>query len=184
MSYLRALVARALPCVGILLVGLSGLTWSHSGTAGAAQLGDATTLGHPAYRESSGSWDFNRSERCFMRKINDKRAHLGRRRLNWDRQVGFVARRHSRKMARYSSVFHDPNMGNEITRWRRLGQNSGAGPTCRRLFRAFWRSSKHRSNILGEYRFVGVGTDRRNGRIYVQQVFESRRDPGNIYSYP
>jgi hypothetical protein len=31
---------------------------------------------------------------------------------------------------------------------------------------------------------VGVGIARRNGQIYVQQIFESRADPGNIYSHP
>jgi uncharacterized protein YkwD len=71
-----------------------------------------------------------------------------------------------------------------VTRWRSLGENTARGRNCRSLMRAFWRSPGHRANILGRWSFVGVGVARRNGRIYVQQIFESRNDPGNIYSHP
>ncbi len=119
-----------------------------------------------------------------MRKINRKRANRGRRRLHRDRQLGVVARRHARRMADARAMFHDLRLGRKITRWRRLGQNTGRGGACRGLFRAFWRSYHHRGNILGRWRFMGVGTERRGGRIYVQQVFEARRDPGNVWHYP
>lgn len=52
------------------------------------------------------------------------------------------------------------------------------------MFRAFWRSSVHRKIMMGRWRFMGVGTARRNGLIYVLQIFESRRNPGNTFSYP
>lgn len=129
-------------------------------------------------------YSFNRLEKCMIKKINKRRARHGRRALSWDRQLGYVARRHSRAMARNRTIFHDHNLGNEITRWRRLGQNVGMGRKCRSLFKAFWRSSPHRGNILGSWRFVGVGAERRGGRIYVHHVFEARRNPGNIYSRP
>ncbi len=129
-------------------------------------------------------YSFNRLEKCMIKKINKRRARNGRKRLDRDRQLGFVARRHSRAMARNRAIFHDNNLGNEVTRWRRLGQNVGTGRRCRGLFKAFWRSSGHRANILGSWRFVGVGAERRGGRIYVHHVFESRRNPGNIYHRP
>ena len=119
-----------------------------------------------------------------MRKINKARARQGLVRLERDRQVGVVARRHAKSMANNSSVFHDYNMHQEITHWKALGQNSGAGFGCRSLFRAFMRSSSHRANILGRWRFMGVGVERRNGRIFVQEVFEWRYNPGNVYRYP
>jgi hypothetical protein len=131
-----------------------------------------------------GGWDFGRRERCFMRKINRARHSHGRRRLDWDKQVGYVARQHARSMGNRGYVFHDPDLGQVITRWRSLGQNSGKGSGCRSLFRAFMRSSKHRSNILGRWRHMGVGVDRAGGTVYVQQVFERRRDPGNIWHRP
>ena len=119
-----------------------------------------------------------------MRKINHMRRRHGLRGLSFDKQIGYVARRHAKQMASNYAVYHDSNMGTEITRWKSLGQNTGAGATCRSLFRSFKRSSKHRHNILGRWRHMGVGTERRNGRLFVQQVFEYRSDPGNVYHYP
>jgi len=52
------------------------------------------------------------------------------------------------------------------------------------MFRMFWRSSVHRTIMMGRWRFVGVGVERRRGRIYVLQIFESRRNPGNTFRYP
>jgi uncharacterized protein YkwD len=127
---------------------------------------------------------FKRMERCFMHKINWQRARHGRRHLRWDKQIGYVARRHARRMARRGSVWHDGRLGRLVTHWRSLGQNTGGGYHCRSLFRSFWGSSGHRANILGRWRFVGVGTKRRNGYLYVQQVFEYRWNPGNVFSYP
>ncbi len=119
-----------------------------------------------------------------MRKINRTRRARGHRALDRDRQAGYVARRHARAMANHGYVFHDADLGRVITRWRRLGQNSGKGSGCRQLFRAFIRSAGHRSNILGRWRHMGVGVVRAGGRVYVQQVFEHRRDPGNIWRRP
>lgn len=127
---------------------------------------------------------FTRAEKCLMRKTNDARARHGRRRLRWDKQLGYVARRHAFAMARARSVWHDPGLGSEVTRWRALAQNTGRSTRCKRMFRSFMHSSAHRSNILRRWRYIGVGVDRARGRLYVQQVFESRRDPGNIYATP
>jgi uncharacterized protein YkwD len=119
-----------------------------------------------------------------MRKINHARARHGLGRLNRDKQLGYVARRHARRMAERGYIFHDARLGAKVTRWRSIGQNVGRGGGCKRLFRAFMHSLKHRSNILGAWRFVGVGAKKRGGRIYVQHVFELYRDPGNVYHFP
>ncbi len=131
-----------------------------------------------------GRWGFNKQERCMMNKVNKVRRNNGKSALRADKQVGYVARRHARSMASSYSVFHDHNMGEEITNWKSLAQNSGAAGSCKRAFWAFMRSSSHRSNILGTWRHMGVGVDKRNGRVFVQQIFERRRDPGNVYRYP
>jgi uncharacterized protein YkwD len=132
----------------------------------------------------SAHYRFRRSERCFMEKINMRRRHHGLRVLEWDKQLGYVARRHAQTLAYYQGVWHDNEIGHHVTHWRSLGQNTGAGHRCRELFHAFWRSSVHRENILGPYDFVGVGTSWGHHRMYVQQIFESRYNPGNVYSYP
>ena len=135
----------------------------------------------------SSDWSFNRIERCFMRKVNDKRAQFGLQRLEWDKQVGWVSRRHAYAMASTGSVWHDDQLGAKITNWSMLGQNSGRGAQgghCGGLFRAFWRSGPHRANILGSWRYMGIGGTRHYDRLYVQMAFESRVNPGNIYSRP
>jgi uncharacterized protein YkwD len=132
----------------------------------------------------SSRWGFTRTEKCLMKKTNKRRARNGQRTINWDKQLGYVARQHARSMAGSGAVYHDSNIGSKVTRWRALGQNSGRAGGCKRLFLAFWNSSKHRANILGSWRFMAVGTEKRNGRLYAQHVFESRRNPGNIYNRP
>lgn len=134
--------------------------------------------------EGGPGYSFKKSEKCFMRKINKKRAQNGLRRLDWDKQLGYVARRHARSMAGNSDVWHDGDLGRKVTNWRTLGQNVGRGGRCRRLFRSFWNSSTHRHNIMGQWRFVGVGTKWLNNRLYVHQVFEYRRNPGNVWQHP
>jgi len=119
-----------------------------------------------------------------MRRINRARSRYGLRRLDRDKQLGYVARRHARSIARSRSVYHDDGVGWKVTRWRRIAQNTGRGAHCRSLARAFFNSSSHRHNILGPYRHFGVGTKWAGGQLYAQELFESRRDPGNIYHYP
>jgi uncharacterized protein YkwD len=166
----RAAIVRKLLALSVtgLLVALSGVMFE----------ADPASAGRSRYT-------FHDAERCMMRKINKKRVRRGKKRLDWDRQLGFVARRHAKKMGRNRTIFHDNGLGSKVTRWRRLGQNVGtSGGGCRSLFRAFMRSSPHRHNIMGRWRHVGVGSDRAGGRLYVMHVFEARRNPGNIYSYP
>ena len=131
----------------------------------------------------NGGFRYNRTEKCFMRRINRIRRRNGRPGLNWDKQLAYVGRRHARVLARADGVWHD-DIGNKVTNWRALGQNTGKGPGCRSLTRAFLRSAAHRANYLGKWRHMGVGVRRRNGYTYVQQIFESRNNPGNIYHRP
>lgn len=135
--------------------------------------------------ETGGNrYRFTRVERCLMKKINRHRAHRGKRRLEWDKQLGYIGRRHARRMARAGSIWHAGNLDDAVTRWRRLGQTVGGARRCRALFRAFWRSTSHRNIMMGRWRFVGVGTKRKNGFVFVLQIFESRRNPGNRFTYP
>jgi uncharacterized protein YkwD len=130
-------------------------------------------------------FSFHEVERCFMRRINYHRRARGLDALDWDKQLAFVARRHARKMARRrGGIWHDRGLGSKVTDWRILGQNTGRGLRCKSLARMFWGSSRHRANILGPWRYIGVGVRRVSGDLYVQQVFESRSNPGNIYEFP
>ena len=149
--------------------------------ARAAALGPRSSDGA---RKRGGDFHFKPIERCFMREINRRRTDRGLRRLRWDKQMGYVARQHARAMAQRGVVWHDGRLTTRLTHWRTLGQNSGRGDDCDGLSRAFWRSSGHRANILGRWRFVAVGARRRDGSLYVQQVFEYRSNPGNVWGLP
>lgn len=134
--------------------------------------------------EPVGKYSFSKVERCFLNRINAMRKRQNRKALNWDKQLGYVARRHARSMASKGAIFHHRNLGGTVTRWNRLGQNVGRGPACKSLFRAFNHSSVHRGNMLGRWRHMGVGVEKRGGNVFVMHIFESRRDPGNKYQYP
>ena len=134
--------------------------------------------------EPVGRYSFSQPERCFLKKINSMRKRNGKHVLNWDKQLGYVARRHARRMAADGTIYHSNNLGRHVTRWKRLGDNVGRGSNCKVLFKAFMRSSGHRANILGAWRHMGVGVKRRGGNLFVMHVFESRRNPGNRYHFP
>lgn len=178
MRYTRFLLA---PRSLVVLV-VIGSSFSMSALGGAALPGDTADTG--AGGDVARGYRFRRPERCLMRMINHRRAAQGLRRLDRDRQLAYVARRHARTMAADGSVWHDPNLGRKVTRWRRLGDNVGWHYGCRRLFRAFMRSSGHRATTLAQWTFMGVGAVRRNGRLYAMELFEYRRNPGNVYGYP
>jgi uncharacterized protein YkwD len=133
---------------------------------------------------SSSGYRFKSAEACFMRKINQARQRQGRRALQWDMQLGYVARRHAKRMASQHAVYHDANVGNEVTRWRSIAQNTGRGHNCKRTFKAFMNSSPHYANIMGTWKFLGVGIEYRSGYVYVQQLFERNNNPGNVYHWP
>ena len=133
---------------------------------------------------AGGRYHWNHAEKCFMKKINTARARHGLRRLARDKQLGYVAKRHAHEMARAGTMYEQADLGNKITRWRTLGQNTGRGGKCNHLFKAFMASAPHAANVLGDYRFLGVGAKWKGHRLYVQQIFESKRNPGNIYHSP
>lgn len=129
-------------------------------------------------------FSFKRSEKCVMRRINNIRQRHGLRALDRDPQIGYISRLHAITMAGTGSIFHDDNFGNEVTNWTRLGQNTGRGGSCRSTVRAFMHDPPHREIILGAWRHQGVGVHRAGGVLYVQHIFESKADPGNIYHVP
>ena len=145
------------------------------------EAGEIVTAGES---QGEASYSYRYAERCLMREVNRARARRGLRSLKWDPQLSYVARRHAGSLSASRGVYHDPRVGEKVTNWKRLGQNTGRGANCRSLFRSFMSSKAHRTNIFGRWHHMGVGTQTSAGRVYVQQIFESRYDPGNIYNYP
>jgi uncharacterized protein YkwD len=157
--------------VGALLVAL---------TPSAALEAVAATGDNQCYR-------FRTAEKSFKRKINRSRTVRGKSRLKLDPELGKVARVHTRKMAREGTIFHQSSsqLGGRVTRWSSLGENVGVGATVKSLHKAFMNSPLHRDNIMySGFRNVGIGTVKKNGRLYVTVVFESRLNPGTRLSMP
>lgn len=137
----------------------------------------------PVTTASAGArcYRYKGAERDFARKINTARNLAGARRLELDKQLSRVARKHSWEMNKSNSLYHTPSgkLGWRVTRWNHLGENVGAGQTVTSLHQAFMNSPAHRSNVLDrDYRHVGVGVTKDNNYMWVTIVFEARRDPG------
>ena len=151
--------------------------------AAAMTLAMALGVVSPATTASAGAncYRFKDSERDFARKINTARGLAGAHRLELDKQLSKVARKHTWEMNKSNTLFHTPSgkLGWRVTRWNHLGENVGAGQTVTSLHQAFMNSPAHRSNVLDrDYRHVGVGVYKDNNYMWVTVVFESERNPG------
>jgi uncharacterized protein YkwD len=139
----------------------------------------------PAGAQGEKCWHHYRSERAFAKKVNLARSTRRTPKLELDKQLTVVARRHSWHMAEQNNLFHTPDstLAKRVTHWRVLGENVGVGSTVKSLHRAFMNSAGHRANALySPFRHVGVGVVRRHDRIWVTFVFESAADPGTRLS--
>jgi uncharacterized protein YkwD len=139
----------------------------------------------PANAFRTSCWDPKTSELAFVRKMN--RARPGWRGLRLDPQLSRVARTHTRAMARRELLFHSSGLQlrRRVTNWTLLGENVGYGATVSSLHRAFMASPPHRANVQrGEFRNVGVGVRRQQGRLWVTVIFQSRANPGTTMSMP
>ncbi|MGH2820126.1 MAG: CAP domain-containing protein [Actinomycetota bacterium] len=136
---------------------------------------------------AGGCYRYRAAERTLARATNTARRRHHLSALQLDRHVSYVARVHSRAMAKGRTVFHTPSqtLAWRVTRWRSLGENVGAGGGVRRVHRAFMRSAGHRTNVFRSgFRHFGVGVVRAGGRAWVTVVFEARRDPGTRLRMP
>lgn len=108
----------------------------------------------------------------FVDMINATRARRGLDRVRPMHELTSVARRHSARMASRNDLYHNPNLGDEVSNWTRLTENVGRGASVRSLHDAFMSSSGHRANILDRrVTQLGIGVKIRSGRIWVTEVF-------------
>lgn len=143
-----------------------------------ALLGSGTVLGAgPARTAAYVPADETKVEHM----VNATRSSKGLGRLRRvDALVG-MARRQADKMAAKGSIFHNPNLGGEMTTlgvdWGRAGENVGMGPDVTLVEEAFINSPHHYENIVApSYDAVGIGVvDGADERRYVVQVFADLR---------
>lgn len=114
------------------------------------------------------------SEQGFLSEINASRAAAGLGPLKMDGGLQAHARKHTADMIAKGEIFHSTSAELKAAAgsgWTKLGENVGRGGSVGSLHNAFMDSSGHRKNILGDYNYVGIGTDSKDGVLYVTVVF-------------
>jgi hypothetical protein len=108
----------------------------------------------------------------FVARINAERANAGLPALAVAGDLADVARRHTERMAAENRLYHNPNLGSEVSNWQRLTENVGRGGSVANLHTAFMSSASHRANILdAQVTQVGVGVVVAGDTMWVTQVF-------------
>ncbi len=124
----------------------------------------ATRTGQEHYDE----WDF-------IDRVNAARSAAGLSALRVVSTLREGSRDHSERMAAAGSIFHDEDLKGEAERvsscWSRVGENVSVGGSVPSIHDAFMRSSGHRAVILGDFQYVGIGVESRNGRLWVTERF-------------
>ena len=128
-------------------------------------------VGALAVTSASAATDANAAS--FVSKANAERTSRGLPALRVATDLTAVARHHSEDMAAKQSLYHNPNLGSEVSNWQVVGENVGDGGTVQSIHDAFMNSPEHRANILAtDYTEIGIGTvTDANGIIWVTQVF-------------
>jgi len=114
------------------------------------------------------------SEGSFLSAINSTRSSAGLGPLKMDGGLQSHARKHTADMIAAGKIYHSSSGELQAAAgsgWSKLGENVGRGGSVSSLHQAFMDSSGHRANILGDYNYVGIGTDTASGVLYVTVVF-------------
>src|SRR5688500_14902162 len=88
------------------------------------------------------------NEAQLLALLNQVRAGKGLAPLAPDAQLQAVARQWSAKMAQDGGLSHNPNLPNQVTNWRMIGENVGVGTDVVQLHNAFVASPHHYENMV------------------------------------
>ena len=112
-------------------------------------------------------------ESQFTSLANQERSKRGLRTYSVASDLVAVARRHAQRMASAGKIYHNPNLGSDVSGWQAVGENVGMGGSASSIHQAFMNSAPHRANILDtDFTQVGMGTAYDSkGVLYVTQVF-------------
>ena len=76
------------------------------------------------------------------------------------------------RIADRGELFHNDNLGDVTTGWRKLGENVAYAQDVSAAHSALMGSEGHRANILDpDFNQIGIGVVNRSGRVWVAQVF-------------
>jgi uncharacterized protein YkwD len=136
----------------------------------------------PAPSASAVCYSNSQKEKDFARKMNSARDNNSRGGMILDPELSKAAKKHTMEMVNRDTLYHTPSdaLRHRVTHWSTLGENVGVGSTVSSLHEAFMNSPAHRDNILfSSFRYVGVGTKTKNGRLWVTVIFEATSNPGS-----
>ncbi|MEO7924482.1 MAG: CAP domain-containing protein [Chitinophagaceae bacterium] len=110
---------------------------------------------------------------------NQFRRSNGMKELIMREDLNEIARKHSEDMAKGKTDFGHDGFEKRYSKVRKIfksctaAENVAYGATTGKDAVTQWKnSSPHRHNLLGDYRYIGIGTARdREGRIYYTQIF-------------
>ena len=115
-----------------------------------------------------------------LKFTNEFRRSKGLTALIENKDLDEIARKHSEDMARGRASFGHTGFNQRMDKARRsikgmgtFAENVAYGVNTGKAVVSLWKnSSGHRTNMLGNYRFIGIGTAQdRRGAIYYTQVF-------------
>ena len=112
---------------------------------------------------------FAGAESSMVKKVNSARSANGKDpvAVYWD--LTDDARAHARRMADEGQVSPITSVTSD---WDLLAQIVGVGTSVGQLFDAFMASPPHRSTILGNFNYIGVGIETDdNGHLWVAIIF-------------
>jgi hypothetical protein len=112
------------------------------------------------------------AEKVFLDGISRARSAAGVGQLRSTGDLVDIARRHSAEMAAKGSIYHNANLGNEVSNWRVIAENVGDGTSAQYVHKMFMGSDAHRKNIVDpRVTDVGVGVVWSGSTLYVTEVF-------------
>jgi hypothetical protein len=110
-------------------------------------------------------------ESSVLGRVNGYRAANGLEPLVEPDDLHLVAARYAAKLADTGVLAHNPNLAEQVENWDALAENVAVGPDANAIHRGFVDSPPHRANLLGSFTEIGVGLARRDGALWVVQVF-------------
>ncbi len=111
-------------------------------------------------------------ESSFVAKVNAERSAQGLPSLSTNGGLTSTARSWSGTMASQTNLYHNPNLGSQVSGWQAVGENVGRGPSVDAIHSALMASPGHKANILDpRWTEIGVGVVVKDGTVWVTQVF-------------
>jgi hypothetical protein len=150
-----------------------------------ASLVAATTVALTAFAIAAAPAGASAEESQFVSLTNSARSNNGLHSYAVASDLVSVARRHSQEMAAKHTIYHNSNLGSDVSGWQMVGENVGMGGSASSIHQAFMNSAPHRANILDhDFTQVGIGTAYdEKGVLYVTEVFRKPQG-GSTYVAP